>query len=183
MVQENKGHFVHALSLHEDVTGDSSLALLTLFGAVGFVLLISCANVANLLLTRAAIRQKEMAIRTALGAGRWRLIRQTLTESLLLSVIGGGFGLLAAFWIMDLIRRSTVISNTAPGPGYFRQSSALSDCRCFHYSQDYYQGIAPAWRSSEPRLYQGLIDGSRSSVSAARRRLGNAWSFSKFRWR
>jgi len=173
MVQENKGHFVHALSLHEDVTGDSSLALLTLFGAVGFVLLISCANVANLLLTRAAIRQKEMAIRTALGAGRWRLIRQTLTESLLLSVIGGGFGLLAAFWIMDLIRRSTVIRIPRLDQVTLDNRVLLATVG-FSLFTGLLTGIAPAWRSSEPRLYQGLIDGSRSSVSAARRRLGNA---------
>jgi len=172
LVQANKGHLVHALPIHADVTGDSSLALLTLFGAVGFVLLIACANVANLLLTRAAVRQKEMAIRTALGAGRWRLIRQTLTESLLLAALGGGFGLLSAFWIVDLIKKTTAIN--LPRLDQVRlDSRVLLATLGFALLTGLLTGIAPAWRSSEPRLYQGLIDGARGSVSSGRRRIGN----------
>jgi putative ABC transport system permease protein len=96
---------VEVTPLHEELAGSSRSALLLLLGAVAFVLLIACADVANIVLARAVARQREIALRAALGASRMRLIRQGLTESLLLSAIGGGAGLIVADWALHAVRR------------------------------------------------------------------------------
>ena len=164
----NRGMGAVVFPLHEELVGNVRHALLVLLGAVGFVLLIACANIANLLLARASSRQKEIAIRAALGAGWGRIARQLLVESLLLSLAGGAIGLLAAIWGIDLVIR------LAPGP-IPRVGEIGLDWRvvCFTLGVSLLTGIlsglAPALRFARPSLDPDLREGRGGEAEGWRR--------------
>ena len=158
----NTGRRVRIESLRESVVGDIRPTLLTLLGAVGFVLLIACANVANLLLTRSAGRQREMAIRTALGAGRMRILRQLFTESIVLALAGGVVGLLLAIWgtsvlssyIPEGIPRMSELGIDGPVLAFTFGASLLTGV---------FFGIAPVLQSAKTNLTETLKEGERNS--------------------
>jgi predicted permease len=155
----------------QDVLVRSARApLMVLLGAVFFVLLIGVANVANLLMARATVRARELAIRVALGAGRRVLVRQLLTESVLLAVIGGGFGVLLAFWGVDLI--------LALEPGEIPRvvpiavdRQALAFAAGLSVIAGLLFGVVPAWQASQPELQHTLKDATRGTTGDGHRHL------------
>ena len=172
----NKSITAQLTPFRERLVRDVKPSLLILMGAVLFVLLIACANIANLLLARAAARRKELAVRIALGASRWRLMRQLLTESLILGVAGGAVGLLLAVWGRDLLLgllpetyAELQLQDRAQIDGWVLLFalvvSLLTGIVC---------GLAPAWQASGPALNESLKEGGRGSEGAPHRRTRSA---------
>jgi len=144
-------------------------SLYLLLGVVGLVLLIACANVANLLLSRAGGRQKEIGLRLALGASRWRLIRQLLTESVLLSLLGGFFGIVFAVWIKDgLLAVSLWGGRAMPALEPRLDWRVLGFTLALSLLTGIVFGLAPAWRTTKVNLTPSLKDGARASTSIHR---------------
>ncbi|MGB7923548.1 MAG: ABC transporter permease [Pyrinomonadaceae bacterium] len=174
--ESHTGTGIKVISLQEQITGKIKPILLVLLSAVCFVLLIACANVANLLLARSAARQKEIAIRTALGAGRWRLIRQLLTESVVLGLMGGAFGLVLAHWGVDLLVAGIPASQADSMP-YLQGLTIDGHVLLFTLGVSLLTGIvfglAPALQSSKLDLQASLKDGGKTSAVPARQRLRN----------
>ena len=155
------------------VSDNLHTALLVLLSAVGFVLLIACANVANLLLARAASRQKEIAVRTALGAGRGRILGQLLAESLLLSTAGGAAGLLAALWTVKLMNRF-LPQGLLPVPEVSADSTVLLFALAVTLVTGLLFGFAPAWQTARTDIGALLKQSGRGAVGGQRLLVRNA---------
>jgi putative ABC transport system permease protein len=167
---ENKNRRTTLIPLHDRVVGNSSTMLWLLFGVVGLVLLIACVNYANLLLARGATREQELVVRVALGAGRWRLIRQLLAESVLMSVLGGAVGLLLALWGVDtLVRlkpaslpRIETIGIDGRVMGFALAVAVLTGVIF---------GLIPALTAVRVNVADALKEGGRGAVGAVRHRV------------
>jgi putative ABC transport system permease protein len=159
--------------MRENFTGELRTPLLVLLGAVGLVLLIACANVANLMLMRSSARQREMAIRTSLGAGRARIIRQLLVESTLLGSVGGLLGLLFAVWVKDgLLAMLPESMSVAKVNSVTIDNNVLAFTLIASLGTGLLFGLLPAWRASRPDLSDTLKEGGRAvSASLSRNRM------------
>src|SRR6266542_2948573 len=170
----NKDRLVGVRPLRDHLVGAATKSwMLMLLGAVGIVLLIACANVANLLLARATAREREIGIRAALGAGRWRLVRQLLVESLVLSVAGTAFAVVLAMWAVRVLKSAMPESLpriSAIGVDF----RILAVAAVLAIATGLLFGIVPALQLSRPDLSNALKDGARGTTGAGRQRLRSA---------
>jgi putative ABC transport system permease protein len=167
---QNKNWGVNVVPLREQLSGDLRPALLVLFGAVAFVLLIACANVSSLLLARAAAREREVAIRVALGAGRWRVARQLLTESVLLGIVGGILGALFALWGTNALLAASPnnlldLRSVSVDPRLLFFTAGLSVLSGLLF------GFLPSYLSTNAAVSETLKEGMRSATAGKRRRI------------
>lgn len=173
--ETNTGRGVVVYPVLEDTVRMYSTALWVMMAAVGFVLLIGCANVANLMLARATGRQREIALRAALGASRLRIVRQLLTESVLLGLAGGVLGILVAYWGVDAIRTASPGDAARFAPGWNHLGinlPVLAFTLLISVLSGLLFGLAPAWQLSKPDLTSSLKEGGRQATSSSRRLRG-----------
>jgi len=156
--------------MHEQFTGEVKPTLLVMLGAVGFALLIGCVNVANLLLARAAGRQKEIAVRAALGADRWRIIRQLLCESLLLALLGGALGIVFSVWGVGALTRLCA-SNLPRVDEVMLDGTVLGFAVVVSGLTALIFGSVPAVQASRPDLNNTLKEGGRGPGGGSRNRI------------
>jgi predicted permease len=167
----NRGHGVAVVTLKENTLGDINRSLWILFAAAGLVLAIACANVANLMMVRSAARQKELAIRAALGAGRFRLARQLLAESLMISAVGSAVGFVLAYWLL-----SALVSTTASSLPRATEINLDSRVLIFTIGCSLFTGIlfglVPAWRAGRVNPEHAMKDSGRGPGSLKQRTRG-----------